>query len=180
MRGECRGVKARVFRGDGCMGCGQRTARKEEKGGRRAVCRGKDDAKVENGGREGLRGGGRRTRSGSARRGEGREMKKFYLHFQPFMQRLTPFASLRLFLSLLPRARVSNLLVLPPSSFLLLLLPLPLLLPPPRFVPSTTAGSPPSASATSHPLTSAIPQRSPSSLRAMSPRSARSRGQPPR
>lgn len=59
----------------------------------------------------------------------------------------------------------------------------PLLLPQPRFVPSTTATSSaalfPSALAASHPLTSAIPQRSPSSLRAMSPRSALPRATTP-
>lgn len=84
-------------------------------------------------------------------------MKKFYLHFQPFMQRLTPFAagaphrpsrSPSSFLFLLPP------LLLPPTSFLRL----PNLLPPPHL---------------SHP-TDGNPTNPPQArlLSAMSPRSA--------
>lgn len=176
------GVETRVFGSAGIwsMGRGRRgKKRREAEGGR-----GKDDARrstgrerVERRGRE-TRGGGRRA-GGDARRGEGREMKKFYLHFQPFMQRLTPFASHGLFrsfsLSLFARRESP---CPSPSSFLLLLLP-------PRFFFRSRASflqpppSHPSALGTSHPLTSAIPQRSPSSLRAMSPRSALPRATTP-
>lgn len=108
-------------------------------------------------------------------------MKKFYLHFQPFMQRLTPFASLTVSFapsfSLSLSARASQSPCPSPSSFLLLL--------PPRFFFRCRASflqpppGHPSALGTSHPLTSAIPQRSPSSLRAMSPRSALPRATTP-
>lgn len=117
--------------------------------------------------------GGRGSEEGGKGGDEGREMKKFYLHFQPFMQRLTPFASLRLFLSLRPRA------LQPPcpssSSFLLLL----------RFFFRNRASflQPPrplAALATSHPLTSAIPPDDLLLLSARCPLDPRSRGQPPR
>lgn len=69
-------------------------------------------------------------------------MKKFYLHFQPFMQRLTPFASLDLFLSVsfFLSSRVATSL-----SFVFFFSPSSassFLLPQPRFIPSTTANAP--------------------------------------
>lgn len=134
-----------MFGGVGIWGVGRGRRgkkRREVKGSR-----GKDDAEWRSRRTRGTREtrgrrAGRRT-GGGARRGEGREMKKFYLHFQPFMQRLTPFTSLGLFLSPFPRARL-NFLVLRPllfSFFFFCLSSLLLLLPQPRFVPSTTVAS---------------------------------------